>query len=484
MRLNKRINKRKFKRVSLILIALVLLIIVYLNTYLLIKFNVLPMKYFVIYVVGALILPLILIFLTCFKRLKKIIKIIFVTLEILYIIVLIIVFFYLNKTFNFIDDFTKQYDYETKTYYVLVLKDSKYNKIEDLANTEIGYEEKLETNMDSVIKKLKSKVKINAEQYESFTKIIDDLNNKKITSMLIEESFYKIFSENDELGGNNPLSNTKILYQFAIREKIKDLEKDVDVTKDTFNVYISGIDTYGDVTDKTRSDVNIVMNVNPKTHKILMINIPRDYYVELDGVNKKDKLTHAGIYGVEMSMKTLEKLLDIEINYYVKVNYNALIKLVDALDGVEVYSKYNFSSYEYHFRFKEGYNHVNGKQALDFVRTRKAFLEGDRQRGENQQAMISAIIKKASSSAILVKYDDILKSVEGNFATNITTDKIMSLVKMQLDSMPNWEIESISLNGQDSYAYTYTYPSQELYVMIPDQDTILSAQGILKSNMN
>lgn len=484
MRLNKRINKRKFKRVSLILIALVLLIIVYLNTYLLIKFNVLPMKYFVIYVVGALILPLILVFLTCFKRLKKIIKIIFVTLEILYIIVLIIVFFYLNKTFNFIDDFTKQYDYETKTYYVLVLKDSKYNKIEDLANTEIGYEEKLETNMDSVIKKLKSKVKINAEQYESFTKIIDDLNNKKITSMLIEESFYKIFSENNELEGYNPLSNTKILYQFAIREKIKDLEKDVDVTKDTFNVYISGIDTYGDVTDKTRSDVNIVMNVNPKTHKILMINIPRDYYVELDGVNKKDKLTHAGIYGVEMSMKTLEKLLDIEINYYVKVNYNALIKLVDALDGVEVYSKYNFSSYEYHFRFKEGYNHVNGKQALDFVRTRKAFLEGDRQRGENQQAMISAIIKKASSSAILVKYDDILKSVEGNFATNITTDKIMSLVKMQLDSMPNWEIESLSLNGQDSYDYTYTYPSQELYVMIPDQDTILNAQGILKNNMN
>ncbi len=484
MRLNKRINKRKFKRVSLILIALVLLIIVYLNTYLLIKFNVLPMKYFVIYVVGALILPLILIFLTCFKRLKKIIKIIFVTLEILYIIVLIIVFFYLNKTFNFIDDFTKQYDYETKTYYVLVLKDSKYNKIEDLVNTEIGYEEKLETNMDSVIKKLKSKVKINAEQYESFTKIIDDLNNKKITSMLIEESFYKIFSENNELEGNNPLSNTKILYQFAIREKIKDLEKDVDVTKDAFNVYISGIDTYGDVTDKTRSDVNIVMNVNPKTHKILMINIPRDYYVELDGVNKKDKLTHAGIYGVEMSMKTLEKLLDIEINYYVKVNYNALIKLVDALDGVEVYSKYNFSSYEYHFRFKEGYNHVNGKQALDFVRTRKAFLEGDRQRGENQQAMISAIIKKASSSAILVKYDDILKSVEGNFATNITTDKIMSLVKMQLDSMPNWEIESLSLNGQDSYDYTYTYPSQELYVMIPDQDTILNAQGILKNNMN
>ena len=226
------------------------------------------------------------------------------------------------------------------------------------------------------------------------------------------------------------------------------------------------------------------MNVNPKTHKILMINIPRDYYVELDGVNKKDKLTHAGIYGVEMSMKTLEKLLDIEINYYVKVNYNALIKLVDALDGVEVYSKYNFSSYEYHFRFKEGYNHVNGKQALDFVRTRKAFLEGDRQRGENQQAMISAIIKKASSSAILVKYDDILKSVEGNFATNITTDKIMSLVKMQLDSMPNWEIESLSLNGQDSYDYTYTYPSQELYVMIPDQDTILNAQGILKNNMN
>ena len=278
------------------------------------------------------------------------------------------------------------------------------------------------------------------------------------------------------------IDNVYIPFRFFIsnKEKVNEITKDVDVTKDVFNVYVSGIDSYGNVTDKTRSDVNIILSINPKTNKILMINIPRDYYVELDGTGQKDKLTHAGIYGVEMSTKTIENLLGIEINYYVKVNYNALINLVDALGGVDVYSKNDFTSgLNYHFNV--GYNHVNGDQALEFVRTRKAFLDGDRVRGENQQAMIQAVIKKACSASILIKYDDILKSLEDSFSTNISTDKIMSLINMQLDSMPSWNIESISLNGSDSYGFTYTYPTQELYVMIPNEETIDEAKNALNA---
>ena len=218
------------------------------------------------------------------------------------------------------------------------------------------------------------------------------------------------------------------------------------------------------------------------TNKIILVNVPRDYYVELPGTEKKDKLTHAGMYGVDMSIKALENLLDIEINYYVKVNYNAIINLVDALDGVDVYSEYNFKSFEFYHPFKKGINHVDGKLALDFVRTRKAFRDGDRVRGENQQRMIQAIFKKVSSPKILVKYNEMLKALDGSFTTNISTSKIMSLINMQLDKMPSWEISSMSLNGTDAYDYTYTYPSQQLYVMVPKEETVNEVKNAIKGN--
>ena len=171
----------------------------------------------------------------------------------------------------------------------------------------------------------------------------------------------------------------------------------------------------------------------------------------------------------EMLHQVLD-IFDVKPDYYVKVNYNAIIKLVDALDGVDVESEYDFRSYEFHHPFKKGMNHVDGKLALDFVRTRKAFLQGDRVRGENQQRMIQAIFKKVSSPSILIKYDSILKSLEGNFVTNISTNSIVSLVNMQLDKMPSWTFNTFSLNGGDNYVLT---PSgQNMYVMVPNEETV------------
>ena len=276
--------------------------------------------------------------------------------------------------------------------------------------------------------------------------------------------------------------DTKKIYEFHLKEKIEDISKEVDVTKETFHVYISAIDSFGNVTDKTRSDVNMVVSINPKTNKVLMINIPRDYFVKLAGINEYDKLTHAGFYGVETSIKTIENLLDTEINYYVKLNYSALIGLVDALGGVDVYSEYDFTSGYYLVHFNKGYNKVNGLEALEFVRTRKAFLQGDRVRGENQQRMIEAIVNKASNPSILLKYDNILKSLDGSFATNISTENIMELINFQLDKMPSWNMESLSLDGSDSYQITYTDKSRELYVMIPNEETIEKAKLALQNN--
>lgn len=458
-------KKRKIKQILMIFIAIILLFSIYLNTFLLIKYNVLPLKYLIIYFVLVGFIPFVLIYFTVFPRIKPLLKNILAIIEVIYILLLFIVFSYLNQTFNFLDDFTSGFKYETKNYYVLVASDNKYDEINDLNNKSIGYASGLDISVNHAIEKIDDIITLNHVEHDGFSLMLNELYDGTLDSILIVQSYYDLLTENDE----TIEENTKIIYKFSIKEKVNEIVKDVDVTKENFNVYVSGIDSYGNVTDKTRSDVNIVMSVNPVTNKILMINIPRDYYVELDGFAQKDKLTHAGMYGVEVSAKTIENLLGIEINYYVKVNYNALIKLVDALGGVNVYSKYAFNTHENHYPIREGYNYVNGEKALDFVRTRKAFLDGDRVRGENQQAMIKAIIEKASDVSILLKYDEILKSLDGSFSTNISTNKIMSLVNMQLDSMPSWKIDSVSLNGSDAHGLTYTYPGQELYIMIPDE---------------
>ena len=470
---------RRKKRVNKIflVIAIFMLIAFILNTYLVISLNMLPIKYVVLYFIIFLVLPGLISYICIFKRLRRFWRISSYVFGVCYAVIMIVVFFYLSKTVSFVDNFTTNYKYETKNYYVLVNNDSSYESINDLEDKTLGYSSSLDSSVKNALKELDKDVSLNKKEYDVLTEMFGDLSNNTVDSIIIVDTFYEMLLESDP----TIKDITKIIFKVAIKEKVNEISKDVDIVNEIFNVYVSGIDSYGSVTAQTRSDVNIIMNVNPKTHKILMINIPRDYYVTLADVNQKDKLTHAGMYGIEMSTKTIEQLLDIEINYYLKVNYNALIKVVDTLDGVDVYSNYNFTSGE-GYRFKEGYNHVNGKQALEFVRTRKAFLDGDRVRGENQQAMIQAIIKKACSAEILLKYNDILDSLEDCFATNVSTDKVMALVNKQLENMPSWTITSISLNGSDGHNLTYTYPHQELYVMIPNEETILEAKLAIEAN--
>ena len=467
-----KIIKRHFKKILAVLVGIILLTAIYLNTFLLLKYNLLPLKYWIIYSIIVLVIPLILIFLTIFKRLKIWLYYLLIVLEGLFIAILIAVFMYLNTTFNFIDNFTNNNNYEMKNYYVVTLKDSNYKKLNDLSQKQIGYVASLDTSIDKALKDLSKKIDFSRKEYSGFSEAFDDLYNNNSQAILIIESFYDMLREEDE----NLLSKTQVLYKFSIKEEINDISKDVDVTKETFNVYLSGIGSYGSVNSKALSDVNMLITINPKTHNVLMVNIPRDYFVELAGIGQKDKLTHAGMYGVETSVGTIENLFDLEINYYIKVNYNALVKLVDALDGVDVYSNHSFTSTFKYYRFNEGYNHVNGDQALEFVRTRIAFLEGDRVRGENQQAMIQAIFKKAYSPSILIKYNELLKALDDCFTTNMSSEKIMNLISTQIDKMPNWNIESTSVNGSDFKSFTYTYPTQELYVMLPDENTINEAK--------
>ncbi len=225
----------------------------------------------------------------------------------------------------------------------------------------------------------------------------------------------------------------------------------------------------------------MIVTVNPKTKQILLTSIPRDYYVQLHGkTGYKDKLTHAGLYGADMSVKTLEDLLNIEINYYIKVNFTSVINIVEALGGVEVYSDYTFTSID-GYNYTKGYNKVNGEQALSFARERKAFSEGDRQRVKDQQALLEAMFRKCTSPAIITKYNSLMNSINGSFVTNMSANRITSLIRMQLIGKYKWIITSNSLDGENSSNYTYSYSAQKLYVMEPIEDSVKYAKELIDS---
>ena len=247
-----------------------------------------------------------------------------------------------------------------------------------------------------------------------------------------------------------------------------------------FTVYISGIDVDGPISTTSRSDVNIIMAVNPDTHRILLTTTPRDYYVKIPGISgdMRDKLTHAGIYGIRASMATLEELYGIPLDYYVRVNFTSLITIVDALGGVDVYSEYSFSSRNYSFR--AGMNHMNGEQALEFSRNRYAFASGDNQRGKNQEAVLTAIINKVTSPEILLHADDLIETAAGCTQTSVSRDEISALVRRQLQEGVRWDISSQAASGTGDSQPTFSMGSLRLYVMWPNEDVIENLSGKMK----
>lgn len=255
-------------------------------------------------------------------------------------------------------------------------------------------------------------------------------------------------------------------------------EHGLSVTEKPFNVYISGIDVYGEITQESRSDVNLIATVNPNTHKILLTTTPRDYYIPIPGVSEgqNDKLTHAGIYGVDASMAALENLYETDIPFYVRVSFTSVEDIVDVMGGIDVESELAFTTGEDAGAIvdvQEGKNHFTGKEALAFVRERQALADGDNQRGKNQQALLTGLIKKTMSPMILIRANGMINSVAGNSETNMSEKQIKSLIRMQLDELHGWEIESVAALGDDSgKEYCYSYSGGPLYVTIPDWGSV------------
>ena len=259
------------------------------------------------------------------------------------------------------------------------------------------------------------------------------------------------------------------------------------ITKEPFVVYLSGVDTRGELTENARSDVNILAVVNPSTKRVALINTPRDYYVDLAGTSSKDKLTHAGLYGVETSMATLGNLYGINVDHYIRINFTGFINIIDALGGVDVYSDQAFTSvgspgYYDPTTFVEGWNHLDGKAALAFARERHAFASGDIQRGINQMKVIDAMLNKIKSPALLMGFSKILDAAADCFVTSLSQDQISALVRMQLSDFASWDIESYTVTGSSGTSTKcYSAKGQKLYVMLPDDSSLAKAKEMIAS---
>ena len=259
------------------------------------------------------------------------------------------------------------------------------------------------------------------------------------------------------------------------------------ITKETFVIYLSGVDTRGELTENARSDVNILAAVNPVTKRVALVNTPRDYYVDLAGTDSKDKLTHAGLYGVETSMATLGNLYGVNVDHYIRINFAGFISIIDALGGVDVYSDQAFTSvgspgYYDPTTFVEGWNHLDGKAALAFARERHAFASGDIQRGINQMKVIDAMLNKIKSPALLMGFSKIMDAASDCFVTSFSKDQISALVRMQLSDFAEWDIESYTVTGTSSSSTKcYSAKGQKLYVMKPDDSSVSKAREMIAS---
>lgn len=379
---------------------------------------------------------------------------------------------YALATISFLGDVFQETK-ETDEYYLIVRKDSSYAKIEDIENKNIHFFQVA----DDVKSEVTKKVRVTLVNQENLLDLGNKLIEKNVDVILTSATQYSMLG--DEI--KNFRESTKILY--TIKHEIQTSTKTAEIgskysaKSGKFNVYISGIDTSGSISNVARSDANILMTVNTDTHEALLTSIPRDYYVTLHSYGAKDKLTHSGIYGINETVKTVEDLLDTDINYYVRVNFTTVIKLVDKLGGIDVYSDYSFTTSDKLYTFKKGYNHMNGEEALRFSRERYAFAGGDNQRVKNQQHVIEAIMKKVlNSTTLLTKYTDILDSLKGSFQTNIEQDDISKLVKDQINNMSSWTIKSNSLTGTGASSSTYSMGSTKLYVMVPNSTSVTSAK--------
>ncbi|MEB3012773.1 LCP family protein [Parvimonas sp. D2] len=400
-----------------------------------------------------------------------------------FIIVTLFAFNYMNKGLNLFNKLNENAKVTENTMVVLVRADSDMNSINDVKGKVLAPTELDKENIDKLVKEVEEKanVKLNIQDTKSYLQAYEDLISGKSQVMVLNAA------HGDLIANAYPdyLDKVKKIYEYKIVEEVKEEKKDKEVTgKDSFNIYVSGIDTYGPITTVSRSDVNVLITVNKKTHKIVLTTTPRDAYVKIagGGNNQYDKLTHSGIYGVKASVKTLENLYGINIEHYARVNFTTFMKLIDLVGGIDVYNDQDFVSRIGNYHFPVGTVHLNSEKALGFVRERYNLADGDRDRGKNHEKVIAAIIKKMTSKAALSNFSSILDELSSSVQTDMPVSEIMELVNQQIDSGEDFKIESQALNGVGKTGLpSYAMPGYKLYMMEVDKQSLENCKSKIQS---
>lgn len=324
---------------------------------------------------------------------------------------------------------------------------------------------------------------IQVKNYANALEMIDALREHQADAVILNEAYESVLDDLEEYSGFSDWS--RILYEYTIEEEkaadtTEEVKQDKNLAKEPFLVYVSGSDTRNKMLTVSRSDVNILAAVNPETRQVLLLNTPRDYYIPNPaGGGALDKLTHCGIYGIDCSMKALTDLYGHEINYYGQINFTGFERLIDAIGGVTVFSEVGFSGGNGQVTIQQGYNDLNGAQALGFARERYKLPDGDNDRGRNQMKVIKAVIDKISAGALVSNYTEILDSLQGMFVTDMTSQDIAEFIKLQVSEGIQWDVHSYAVTGEGAKRTTYSMPNFNAYVMYPDQDMVDHASELI-----
>ena len=467
----------KKKNIIGIIAGILLFIITTIFIVILKKIDVIPDKYFMLLVVTCYIVTIItdvFLFISSDNIVFKLFKGLAYIVTILMIVGYSCGIYYLNKTTHFMNNLNT-IKKEITSYYIIVMKESKYDEISDLYGKNLTY---YEGTSQEVLSKIK--LELNYSTVKNIDSLKDRLYTAKTDSILVSD----LIKEDLEEKYTDFSERTRVLKTIDITKDVEDITKKVSIKNTSFNVLISGMDSYGTINKTTRNDVNMIATVNPNTNKVLLTSIPRDYYVQLHGkTGYKDKLTHAGIYGINTVVQTIEDLFGIDINYYVRVNFTTVESLVNTIGPIEIYSDKAMSLDG--CKYVVGTNTVNGKCALRFARERHSYVEGDNHRIKNQQEVIKGIFNKLSKSAMVVTdYTSILDSLDGKFATNMDMKDITAFIKYELEDITKYEILDTQVTGTGSMELTYSYPHQKLYVMFPSEQSVESAKEYINKISN
>lgn len=452
----------------------------------LMKLGMLPDLYLII-ITAAVCVPLLIIAIIQLKTKKK--GIISKLISIIFSVVLLLLSFYLFKTENAVSSISTTDNVKVDKIVVAVLKDDPAQTINDTIDYVYGVQyalkgEEIKEAIAAIEENLGAE--LHKKELETLQDQIKELYAGDVQAVIFNEAYIEMLDE--EIAEVS--DGIRIIYTYEVKREVQtvpETEK-LELKTDAFIVYVSGIDVYGPIKTNSRSDVNILVIVNPTTHKILLVTTPRDYYIPFPGVTggQRDKLTHAGIYGVDVSMAALGQLYDIDPDFYARVNFTSLIKVVDALGGVKVHSDYSFKEVinGEEMYVSKGWNYFNGEQALAFCRERKQLAGGDYQRGKNQEAVLKAIIEKLLSPAVLTGAADLLDSVKGNVETNMSMEQIQELIKSQLNNPQPWSIEMMAANGSGDMNYCYSMPRTKLYVSWPVESSVNQIKNAINETMD